>query len=541
MLMAALLLGLSSTLASAQFQSEHGGAPPASACGASPVSRAIELARARADGEPRMAAHGTAVGSLLDPVAGGMSSRLVTRYVDHAGADGVQDWSCGSLTTDGHRGTDVELASFADMDEGVAVIAAAGGPVIYVHDGEFDRHVFEDPLAIPNGVVVDHTDGTFGSYAHLRRGSIRVREGEWIAAGDTLGLIGSSGASGAPHLHFELDAVGALDPFAGPCLAGTSRWLSQPPYSGAQPFALLGHGITHLPGTWATVAEAPPSMTHVAPGATITSWIRTRNLRGNDVLEWRILLGANPWSTWSTFPSVTGTSGWWATTWTLPGGAGSHGSWRIEIRRNGVLIATQPFAIDGIANQLPVVPRQTFEISTTSPSQGAIVSSDGDGAVFRHEIVTPPLHGTLTFDGAYTRRWRYVPGASGFAADSARIRAVDDAGAAGLPGTLRFVVDGPLAVEAMRPDFALAAHPSPARAGSTIVFSLPRRQTVTITVADVAGRRVRTLARGVLEPGSHRLPWPGDDDAARPLPPGMVIVRLECEDGRATRRLALVR
>jgi hypothetical protein len=128
-----------------------------------------------------------------------------------------------------------------------------------------------------------------------------------------------------------------------------------------------------------------------------------------------------------------------------------------------------------------------------------------------------------------------------FGADSARIRAIDDAGAAGPAGTLRFVLDGPLAVEPVRPDFALAAHPSPARAGSTIVFTLPRRQAATLTVIDVAGRTVRTLSHGVLEPGTHRLPWRGDDDASRPLPPGIVIVRLECEDGRVARRLALVR
>ena len=56
-----------------------------------------------------------------------------------------------------------------------------------------------------NRVVVKHTDGTMGWYAHLQQGSIIVEKGDSVEYGDTLGACGQSGRAGAiPHLHFEV-------------------------------------------------------------------------------------------------------------------------------------------------------------------------------------------------------------------------------------------------------------------------------------------------------------------------------------------------
>lgn len=51
-------------------------------------------------------------------------------------------------------------------------------------------------------VVIDHGDGVTSRYAHL--GQIRVREGQWVRAGQSIGAVGSSGAATGPHLHFEI-------------------------------------------------------------------------------------------------------------------------------------------------------------------------------------------------------------------------------------------------------------------------------------------------------------------------------------------------
>ncbi|AZM61385.1 MULTISPECIES: M23 family metallopeptidase [unclassified Streptomyces] len=55
-----------------------------------------------------------------------------------------------------------------------------------------------------NHLVLDLGDGTYAAYAHLRRGSLTVREGEKVRAGQTLARVGNSGNSTEPHLHFQL-------------------------------------------------------------------------------------------------------------------------------------------------------------------------------------------------------------------------------------------------------------------------------------------------------------------------------------------------
>jgi murein DD-endopeptidase MepM/ murein hydrolase activator NlpD len=57
---------------------------------------------------------------------------------------------------------------------------------------------------IGNSVVIEHGNGEFSFYAHLKPGSIRVRAGEQVARGQLLGQVGSSGNSTEPHLHFQV-------------------------------------------------------------------------------------------------------------------------------------------------------------------------------------------------------------------------------------------------------------------------------------------------------------------------------------------------
>lgn len=55
-----------------------------------------------------------------------------------------------------------------------------------------------------NHVVVRHDDGTCGVYAHLRRGSVAVREGEQVRAGQVLAEVGNTGNTSEPHLHVQV-------------------------------------------------------------------------------------------------------------------------------------------------------------------------------------------------------------------------------------------------------------------------------------------------------------------------------------------------
>lgn len=57
---------------------------------------------------------------------------------------------------------------------------------------------------VGNHIVLDLGDGTYAMYAHLRHGSLRVRAGERVRAGQQLAECGNSGNSTEPHVHFQL-------------------------------------------------------------------------------------------------------------------------------------------------------------------------------------------------------------------------------------------------------------------------------------------------------------------------------------------------
>jgi hypothetical protein len=55
-----------------------------------------------------------------------------------------------------------------------------------------------------NYIIIRNTENIFGLFAHLKLNSILVKENEHVTAGQKIGLIGHSGNSMAPHLHFQL-------------------------------------------------------------------------------------------------------------------------------------------------------------------------------------------------------------------------------------------------------------------------------------------------------------------------------------------------
>jgi murein DD-endopeptidase MepM/ murein hydrolase activator NlpD len=56
--------------------------------------------------------------------------------------------------------------------------------------------------------VISHTRGVETWYAHLRR--IDVSPGQHVRRGTVIGLVGSTGRSTGPHLHFEVRVRGAV-------------------------------------------------------------------------------------------------------------------------------------------------------------------------------------------------------------------------------------------------------------------------------------------------------------------------------------------
>ena len=97
-----------------------------------------------------------------------------------------------------HFGAKSRYAMDIAMPEGTPIIAARGGVVVKTENAQTGRGT--DPSG--NFVRVLHDDGTMGVYLHLKRGSVRVREGQRVAVGSALALSGNTGNSSGPHLHF---------------------------------------------------------------------------------------------------------------------------------------------------------------------------------------------------------------------------------------------------------------------------------------------------------------------------------------------------
>lgn len=148
----------------------------------------------------------------------------VQNYVDFAPGPEARDHTCGPLTYNGHQGIDIRLRSIAAMERGVAVLAAAGGTVIAQQDDVPDRLLNQEEtraalrgLVKPsNSVSIYHGNGWITHYGHLRQGSVRVAKGQKVLRGQPLGLIGASGSTNFPHLHFVLQhRQDVIDPYSG--------------------------------------------------------------------------------------------------------------------------------------------------------------------------------------------------------------------------------------------------------------------------------------------------------------------------------------
>jgi hypothetical protein len=93
---------------------------------------------------------------------------------------------------------------------GDPIYAVADGTVVNLYDeadeqvpGPNAKGITTDNIG-GNMLVVDIGGGAFAFYAHMQRGSLKAKMGDTVKAGQVLGLLGNTGNSTAPHLHFHL-------------------------------------------------------------------------------------------------------------------------------------------------------------------------------------------------------------------------------------------------------------------------------------------------------------------------------------------------
>jgi hypothetical protein len=133
--------------------------------------------------------------------------------------DNFQRFAIDLMTVDAHGNAYTGDGSSNEMwfvwDRPVR--AAGDGMVVAAHNGQPDNDIVgeenlwtqrslaeNEMTTYGNYVLIDHENGEFSLAAHLRAGSVAVRPGQRVRAGQVVGRVGNSGSSLGPHLHYEL-------------------------------------------------------------------------------------------------------------------------------------------------------------------------------------------------------------------------------------------------------------------------------------------------------------------------------------------------
>ncbi|MDP3856078.1 M23 family metallopeptidase [Phenylobacterium sp.] len=222
----------------------------------------------------------------------------VQNHVDADPGPGVKDYRCGPQTYEAHGGVDIRLLDMAAQRRGVDVLAAAPGQVARLRDGVSDVSVrVAGPASIAgqecgNGVVIDHGGGWETQYCHLARGSMMVKQGDTVTAGQPIARVGLSGNTEYPHLHLSVRKAGVIvDPYRPEAVPGTCDPAS-PGVGLWDPAA--AKAVTYLPGAVlnAGFAGAQPTMEAVEAGdvaapstadPALIAYVRAINLQAGDV------------------------------------------------------------------------------------------------------------------------------------------------------------------------------------------------------------------------------------------------------------------
>ncbi len=271
----------------------------------------------------------------------------ISNFVDQnlAFPNQLLDWNCGARTYDqasgyNHAGIDIFTWPFSwkKMDNNeVRIIAAAPGTIVFKSDGNFDRNCGFGS-GNWNAVYIRHSDNSTAWYGHMKSGSVTAKVvGDSVQAGEFLGVVGSSGNSTGPHLHFELyNASNQLqDPYQGACnsLNNFSWWALQPEYRVPQVNRLMtqsaGPTFPACPQT-----ETSNEKTVFRSGEAIVAAAYYRDQMLGQQTQYSIIRpDGTTYQTWSqNSPNTYSASYWWYTR-TLPANAPA-GLWKFRASFN---------------------------------------------------------------------------------------------------------------------------------------------------------------------------------------------------------------
>jgi murein DD-endopeptidase MepM/ murein hydrolase activator NlpD len=485
---------------------------------------------------------------------------LLLNYVDDDATSGRRDYQSAPHTYDGHAGTDISLFHFRAMDRGVAVLAGRAGRVVTVDDGNYDRNTSMNGTSA-NRIIVEDDQGVRATYAHLRKWSASVSVGEYVAAGDAIGYIGSSGSSSIPHLHVEFRGPTAtlIDPWSGPANPLQSLWTSQEPYVGFDPLRVFDIGMF-------TQASAGGSVDGI-PLATLEQRLSepARFGAGEPVVAVWFLYQCQPGEGYrveilrpdgSLFAFAEGTQSqkqqlayqyyWW--TWSGRVPSSTYGTWTARVLSNGSVKATRSFQVGATTSFGPrfwPVAGRSLRVAGTEVRDPLSVSSLGGPVSYR--LVNAPSFVQIV-DGSTV----LIPASAQLSLRTTTFQVIATDGA-GLTDTMwyhlvdpraaRTVTDVPGEVTAPSSpgvSFSLApVTPNPFAGSARMSYVLPARDRVAVGIYDVRGRRVRALLDRTMDAGPGSLEWDARDDRGAPVPAGVYFVKA-ASGGRVLSRKVVV-
>jgi len=263
--------------------------------GSSPAGQSAALGAAGLGGGLRAGVQPITLEAPVDCTIG--RDCVIASHVDRQPGVSAQDYRCGSLTEDGATLTVIRARDLPTMTRGLSVLASARGQVVAARDGAPDtaptrRSALARFNPNPgNHVIVDHGGGWQTEYHNLKSGSVSVRPGQTVAAGQAIGQIGLSGDAALPQLGFKVTLDGRpIDPFIGldaPAPCGT------PPRNGLWSHTAVG-AMKYIPSAVLTAGFADSAPRHAStlpvietrapetPRSPILFWVLVHGLQTGD-------------------------------------------------------------------------------------------------------------------------------------------------------------------------------------------------------------------------------------------------------------------
>jgi murein DD-endopeptidase MepM/ murein hydrolase activator NlpD len=315
------------------------------------------------------------------------------------------DYRGGPFTYDGHDAFDIYVPGFVTTDAGIPVVAAADGTVVDVEDGNYDRDTAM--LGQPaNYVVIDHADGWRTTYYHFAENSITVKIGDTVKAGQLIGMMGSSGNSTGPHLHFNIQHnFATVETMYGP----SAYFIDPPVYEGDDRPVVTASGVTNYdPFTTGDYAEGTSgvSVFPTSQNWDVYSWVEASVLPQNQpvFIDWYRPDSSQP-SGFSLYRTNTFTptgigGGWWY--WSLePSAWASYpGTWQVVWRIGGQARSRNQFVVTSGVGEPEIRVRSGSSLILDDRTTPLDFGSTPQGGVKPQQTYTIENHGSalLTMD-----------------------------------------------------------------------------------------------------------------------------------------------